>query len=114
MLVTAGHVTFQPKGETQAQVALVPQRSEERGQILNLLQDNVSFASVAAAATVQAEQGRALSNTPRTASSGSFHRKPFPYRQNLFSIHLFSSSSSTFPSPGRLQPGLQLVCTKES
>lgn len=80
---------FQPKGETQAQADLVPSRSKERGQILNILQDNVSFASVAAAAAVQAEQGRALRKTPHTsASSGSLHRKPFLSRQNLlFSIH---------------------------
>lgn len=88
MLLTTGHGTFQLKGETQAQTDLVPRRSKEKGLILNILQDNVSFTSVAAVATVQAEQDRALSKTSHaSASSGSFYRKPFPYRENLFSIH---------------------------
>lgn len=71
----------------QALVAQVPNRSEKQRQSLNLLQDNVNFASVAASVTAQAEQVRALSETPCTlASPGSSDGKSLLYGPNLFSV----------------------------
>lgn len=116
MLLTAGHGMFQLKGETQVQADLGPKRSKEWGLILNILQDSVSFTSLAAAATEQAEQGRALSKTPRThirqlrqllqkAPSLQAESVQHPLLSHLCS----SSSSSTVPTPWHLQPDLQPV-----
>jgi len=60
------------------QIALTTNRSEERRQILSVLQDKVKFASVAASVTGQAEQVRAFSKIPCIHPAwGAFTESPF-------------------------------------